>query len=356
MLAIPHEQQGFPNGNLSIDLSGCKAGEMDTWSHIVACSTGHSIRGQVGNITDIELIFWDSPGNKAWQQLAAPVPCTKAGRCHHDLWKVWATMNKTQAWVTVCQCTTSDTNCTDNTYEVCYHIFADGMNYTHSHNATWDIFLYNFLGEVWALQGYAFLDCSSIKTTKLQSILPQYKVEVHECDLKQLINQYSPKRGALMLVKQPRYVIMPAKVAMPWAASPGEAAWKTLTDMIRREKREALDLVFDVVNLAISAFQEFQIQQLYDQVGYIASQLKTFMDKETKAWDLQARTDKGIQGEISALKEAILAVGNEMALEEVLQAIPCHWKYKPTICVTPVPLNLTGSKFPALWESIEKHL
>ncbi|XP_074058648.1 uncharacterized protein LOC141499800 [Macrotis lagotis] len=121
------------------------------------------------------------------------------------------------------------------------------------------------------------------------------------------------------------------------------------------QKREVIDLAFNIINFAFSLYEEFHIQDLYQRQGYLASVLQNFLTQQSSMWTTQNHINWALQKEIDALAPVVVYIGNELAYHELITQIPCHYRYKP-LCVTPLQVNLTNSSSVGSWLRIRAAL
>ncbi|XP_039766622.1 LOW QUALITY PROTEIN: uncharacterized protein LOC120638137 [Ornithorhynchus anatinus] len=222
------------------------------------------------------LITWDNPiRNHSYSEAAAPVLfASLAGTQHPGLWKAFTTLRTMNVTVHSCPCKGP---CQDYPYRVWRAVFREGLNITlESTPENCTDYRYHFTGRILIPSPYAFLHC------RLGS---NRSVEGHGQGI------------VTFLVWRPGYLLVPVRSAHPWFSSLSERNWYHVSQWIKQQRRELFEAVLGIASLAFSAFQEWQIQNLFDGIGYLGSQLQAFMHSTCQAFAVQQQLDVSLQQE-----------------------------------------------------------
>ena len=161
----------------------------------------------------------------------------------------------------------------------------------------------------------------------------------NSCYLTNCVDPNLDKESAVMiLLKRPAYVLLPVELGNdPWFENSGLQALKRLKELIR-PKRFVAALILGITAL-IAILTSFTlsttalVQQLHT-AHFVNDMHKNISVALSELYFI----DKKLEAKVNALKEVVLAIGQDIANIKTRLATKCHASFL-YIYVTPLPYN-----------------
>ena len=178
-----------------------------------------------------------------------------------------------------------------------------------------------------------------------------YFINCTACKLTNCIDSVVAKQYPVMiLVKRPPYVMLPVDLQQdPWYENTALHTLETLNALLR-PKRFVAALILGITAL-IAIMTSFAVSTTALVKEMHTAHFVNDMNRNISvALSKQAIIDKKLESKINALKEVVLALGQDITNIKTRMETRCHASYH-YICVTPLPYNASHQ-----WEKVKNHL
>lgn len=176
-----------------------------------------------------------------------------------------------------------------------------------------------------------------------------WKIECVSCAITNCINHTVTK---ILIVHQPKHVLLPVHISQPWYSDPALQIWHKLLEKHRiRKKRVADWVIFGIITLITMIVSVATAGIALHQEIYTAQEVDNLTKNITQALDIQEDIDEKIDSRLNILHDALVLLGDSIDNLWAFVQLKCHYEYR-SICVTNLKYNQTSTP----WNLVKQHL